>query len=226
MHICCLIKYVFIVLHVELAQSLFQQISDYDDDKLKTIQIRDLCTGNDASSYECICFAIKDLSDEMIQNLCHIGIRNNIHNILFEGYWKQNASALTNAQNICFTDVYNLVFQPTIKQCGLLICNLFDKSVKLSQIEWLSNVEHFSDHLSALSDAMVCCYPAVIKGVPPANQWVLELIEHITLYQEIGNSSKCVDAANVLLNLQKSLCLTGDFKYVENLVNHVSYLVM
>ena len=128
---------------------------------------------------------------------------------------------MANAE-ISFTNVYNEIWTPTIKQCSSLVCNLYRKSINLSEIVQLSKMENFSRQLSALSSALLHGYPAMMGGVTPPDQWVPQLMAHIALYQDISSSTKCIDAANVLLKMQKSLHLTGNFKLVENLTKIVS----
>jgi len=213
----------YLSFNVELTQDLCKQISDHSDAKLQTMQICDLCTGDDPTSYKCICFTTNELPNEMIENFLDLGICLNVHNQLFEKFWKQNANASANAE-ISFTNVFNEIWTPTIKQCHLLVCDLYNKTIKLSEIIQLSKMENFSHQLSALSSALLHGYPAMMGGVTPPNQWVPQLMAHIALYQDISSRTKCIDAANMLLKMQKSLHLTGDFKLVECLTRIVSII--
>jgi len=211
----------YLSFNVELTQDLCKQISNHSDDKLQKMQICDLCTGDDPNSYKCICFTTNELPNEMIENFLDLGIYRNVHNQLFEKFWKQNAIVSANAE-ITFTNVFNEIWTPTIKQCHSLVCNLYSKTIKLSEIIQLSKMENFPHQLSALSSALLHDYPAMMGGVTPPDQWVPQLMAHIVLYQDISSSTKCIDAANVLLKMQKSLHLTGDFKLVESLTRIVS----
>jgi len=183
-----------------------------------------LCTGDDATSYKCICFNTGKLTEEMINNCIEIGKWKANCNLLFERFWKQNADLLDkttlNDENF-FTLVHSKVWVPTVSCCKSLLIEFHDKSVTLEKVEEFTKIENFSEHLSVLCCALLRCYPD-FKSVRPSEEWIQSLMCHIEKYQnEIFNNVKCTNAANLILKMKKSLHLSGDFRIVENLSKNV-----
>ena len=172
-----------------------------------------------------MCFASSEVDKEMIDNFIVCGKYNNngAVNEVFQYCWDHQIelSDIMKIQDISYDVIFNKAWKPTILQCQSLLCSLKNKTVTLEEVEKLYPLDKFSLQLSALCTAMHHCYPESTQLFPPPQEWVPYTIAHIALYFEIVNNPKCIDAANVVLKLQKSLKLEGDFKIVEDLAKHV-----
>jgi len=215
------------LLHADLTQVLSKEIDDLSDDKLQAKQICDLCNDDDDDgNYKCICFSTNGLPNEMIEHCIIIGKYENTHNQLFDHVWQQQVDSFkktdaANPNNISYSVVFDQVWIPTISCCKSLLSKLHNKSVTVTTIEELSQIENFADNLSSLCTVMLKCYPDDVN-VPPPQQWVPQLMVHISKFREISNNPKCTEATTVILRVKNSLSLTGDFKIIECLADNVS----
>ena len=132
-------------------------------------------------------------------------------------------SAITTDQDVSFDSVFNKVWMPTIAKCQSLLCELKNKTITLNECEVLYSKGNFLLQLSALGNAMHQCYPDCKKSVPPSDQWASQTVHHIALYLDeiVNNSSKCTEAAGVILKVKESLKLEGDFQIIEDLAKNV-----
>ena len=216
----------FFLLYVDLTQDICKEINDNNDDKLCTKRICDVCEVHevkDKSSYIYTCFSTSELENEMIQNFKMCGKYNSGLNInkVFEYFWDQQIklSAIATVKDVSFDSVYNQVWKPTISKCLSLFKG---KTVTLEEIEKLYQIHSFSTQLSILCASLHTCYPKSLESLHLPDEWVTQTVEHIALYyNEIANNPKCGEATNVILKVQTSLKLEGDFKIIECLANHV-----
>jgi len=207
-----------------LVELICKELSDHEN-QLQSNQIRQLCASNDDGSYNCICFTISNLPNEVIKNCIEVGKCGDNCNQLFQYFWNQNADALNKAKltnDNFFTVVHREVWTPTILRCKSLLCELNDRSIVLAKLDEFANMKFFFSHLKELCSAMQRCYH--FTKVPPPDQWIPQLMKRIEQYQKICSDVLCNDAAKLIINLRKSLCLTGDFEIIENLANCVSYI--
>ena len=161
----------------------------------------------------------------MVDNFIVCGKYNNncAVNEVFQYCWDHQIelSAIGAAKDVSFDLIFSKVWKPTISQCQSLLCSLKSKTVTLEEVEKLYQLDKFSSQLSALCTAVHHCYPESVRSFPPPQEWVPHTEAHIALYFEIVNNPRCTDAANVILKLQKSLKLEGDFKIIEDLAKLV-----
>ena len=161
----------------------------------------------------------------MVDNFIVCGKYNNngAVNEVFQYCWDHQVelSAIRNIQDISFDVIFCKAWKPAISQCQSLLCSFKGKTVTLEEVEKLYPLDKFSLQLSALCTAMHHCYPESAQLFPPPQEWVPHTVAHIGLYFEIVNNPKCTDAANVILKVQASLKLGGDFKIIEDLAKHV-----
>ena len=160
----------------------------------------------------------------MIDNFSICGKCNGDFNKVFEYCWDQQIkqSAITKDQNVSYNSVFNTVWKPTIERCQSLLSKLKDKTITLQEAEILYQVDKLCLHLSVLCKAMHQCYPELSKSFSLSDNWVSQTVAHIAFYHEFSINPKCIEAANVILKVKKSLKLEGDFKIIEDLAKHVS----
>ena len=209
---------------LDVVQVICRKIGDNSDEKLSNKLICDITeTEDNGGSYKC--FSSSEVDKEIVGNLIVCGKYNNngAVNEVFQYCWDQqiNLSAIGAVQDVTFDLIFSKVWKPTISQCQSLLCGLMSKTVTLEEVEKLYQISNFSMQLSALCTAVHHCYPESTQSFPPPQEWVPHTEAHIALYFEIVNNPKCTDAANVILKLQKSLKLEGDFKIIEDLAKHV-----
>ena len=207
-----------------------QKISDNSDDKLYDKRICDVCEVEDNGSdkcFKCVCFSIPELENEMVDNfiICGKHTNNGAINKVFKYCWDQQIelSAISTVKDVSFNTVFIKVWKPTISQCQLLLHNLKCKTVTLEEVEKLYQIDNFPSQLSALCNAMRHCYPESEESITPPDGWVPQTVSHIALYLEIANNPKCTEAAKLILKVQTSLKLQGDFKLIEDLAKNVIY---
>ena len=219
----CVISSMSLFLLSDLTHIISQEISINNNDEIYRKQICSICKVEDDGSYKCTCFSTSNLECEMVQNFILCGKYNNGHNKVFEYCWDQQIqlSAITTVKDICYDSVYKLVWKPTILQCQSLLSKLKDKTITLKEAESIYQIEDFSLQLSALDTAIRQCYPSFKESLPPPKKWLPQTVAHIKLYHKIANNPKCTVAANVILKVQTSLKLKGNFKVVEDLARHV-----
>ena len=210
-------------MHLGLTCVICHEINDNSDDKLYNKQICTVCEVKDNGSYNYACFSTFNLKDEMVENIFVFGRYNGGHNKVFKYCWNQQIklSAITTVKDISFDSVYEQVWKPTISQCHWLLSQLKNKTMTLEGVEKLYQIDNFCSQLSALCNAMHQCYPKSKETLPSTHEWVPQTVAHIALYHEVANDPKGTDAANVILKVQTSLKLKGDFKIIEDLANHV-----
>lgn len=209
-------------MYSDLTRVLCQEISDNSDDKFYNKRICDVCkVENDKYKYEC--FSTSNLNDEMISNFIICGKYNGVLNKVFEYCWDQEIelSAITTIKDVSYDSVHEKVWKPTIARSQLLLSQLKNKTVMLKEIEYLYQIDNFPSQISALCNAMHQCYPKSNEAVFPPHEWVPQTVGHIALYHEVANNPKCTEATNVILKVQASMKLQGDFKIIEDLANHV-----
>ena len=216
-------SYIDIFLYLDLIQVICERISDNSDDKLKSKLICDVRKTEDNGSYKCL--STSKVDKEMVDNfiVCGKYDDNSAVNEVFQYCWDHQIelNAIRKIQNISFDVIFDKAWKPTISQCQSLLCSLKSKTVTLEEVEKLYQLDKFSLQLSALCNAMHYCYPKSTQLFPPPQEWVSHTAAHIALYFEIVNNPKCTVAANIILKVQTSLKLGGDFKIIEDLAKHV-----
>ena len=138
---------------------------------------------------------------------------------LFQQVWKSKLTEVYRLkETLAFADVVKRVWMPVFANCCQLVQSVKDRGIMLRDVDrYFSEFrgQYVYDHLLSLYKAIEACYGR------PANtgDWVHAAVSHMEEYWSLCEQA---DAANTVLELKKSLHLTGDFSTIEDVASRVT----
>ena len=139
-------------------------------------------------------------------------------NEIFTMKWNGAISAAVNnnpGASLTFADIYSKVWDPAFHSCQILLHELHDRSMKLSDINKRFKSRNLEKQLRELFAGVNACL-----GEKKSGAWIGEVVRRIHDYWDLCNNHK---AASAFLDLKEALNLQkGDFSNIEKLATEVS----
>ena len=184
--------------------------ADYND-----VAIKDLFTIEtiDSSQPVCIYFTVNDIPNELLECLYVMG--NKYRNDLFDSCWRNRCKQC----NYIFTfkEVHEKVCKFVLDECKNILKTLEQKTMTLENVDKYFQEPDLESNLNKLCQGIQECLPDA--RILPAKEWVHGVVVHIQNYKKIND---CMNAATTVLELKKSMNLTGDFTVIDTLAQRVS----
>ena len=183
--------------------------ADYDD-----VAVKDLFTIEtvDSSQPVCIYFTVKDVPNELLECLYVMG--NKCCNDLFDSCWREQCKQCNNISS--FKEVHEQVCKHVLNECKNILLTLEQKTMTLECVDKYFQELDLENNLKKLCQGIQQCLPDT--KVLPAKQWVHSAVVLIQDYKKINGY---INAATIVLELKKSMNLTGDFTVIETLAQLV-----
>lgn len=126
---------------------------------------------------------------------------------------------------MCIEDIKTHVWEPTFRECTILLESIYNKTIELSQIDHyfkpFKNQKKREKELMLLHSGISQC---IGERVDSNNvSWVHVAVDLMEKYWSLHTLA---DAANIVLTLRDSFSLTGDFGLIETLAQQVYYCVL
>ncbi len=139
---------------------------------------------------------------------------------IWQRHMKNAAASVKRKERVELTikDIKTVIWEPAFSECKHLLDSLRDRSIKLREVDY-----YFKSIQQDMSWQLKSVYNGVNKCINPnftqSSLWIDDVVQHMQEYWSLLTLSK---AASVVITLKEKLCLTGDFKAIETLVNQVS----
>ena len=183
------------------------------------VAVKDLFTETaESNQLVCIYFTEKSIPNELLKYLYVMG--NKYHNDLFDSCWRKRCKQFDNLST--FMEVHEKVCMHVLDECEEILLSLEQKTMTLESVDKYFRKFQETDlesNLIKLCQGIQQCFPDT--EVLPAKQWVHGVVVHI---QEYRNINSYMNVATIVLELKKSMNLTGDFTVIDTLAQQVSSL--
>ena len=200
-----------------LLGSLTKQLQVEFNAEYDGVAVKDLFTETADSQLVCIYFTAKDIPDELLKYLYVMG--NKYHNDLFDSFWRERCKQCDILHISTFNEVHETVCKHVLNECEEILLSLEQKTMTLENVDKYFRKFQESDlenNLFKLCQGIQQCYPAT--KVKPAKHWVHDVVVHIQEYKKINSY---LNVATIILELKRSMNLTGDFTVVYTLSQQV-----
>ena len=186
--------------------------AEYNDFAVKDL----FAETSDSSQPVCTYFTVNDIPNELLKYLYIMG--NKYRNDLFDSFWRERCKQFNNLST--FNEVHETVCKHVLDECKEILLSLVQKTMTLENVDkYFRKFQEIDleNNLSKLCQGMLQCYPDT--ELKPAKQWVHGVVVHIQEYKKINSY---MNVATIVLELKKSMNLTGDFTVIDTLAQQVS----
>ena len=207
-----LLTYIIIILGTLTKQLQREFYAEYNNFAVKDL----FAELTDSSQPVCIYFTVKDLPNELLECLYVMG--NKYRNDLFDSCWRKQCTQFNNLST--FTEVHEKVCIHVLDECKEMLLSLEQKTMTLENMDKYFRKFQETDlenNLNKLCQGIQQCFPDT--EVLPAKQWVHGVVVLIQEYKKINGY---MDAVTIVLELKKSMNLTGDFTVIDTLAQQVN----
>ena len=148
---------------------------------------------------------------------------------IFQKIWRKNLSSLTkhvtSATEVTFETIVENLWKPTFEECKLLLDNLRDRTILLSDVKsyFFEYCGDSSDQTLTckLSNFYACVEMCVTKCRPSeCHPWLKAAIQLIVQYWKLRHD---IQAAEVILKAKEQLQVKGDFQLIRSLATKVCF---
>lgn len=184
--------------------------------------VKDLCVAStdDHNDLKVLCFTSASSLDSILESFDTL---DKVHaNDIFGRMWRDRMRELSQSKIVLrIEDIRSKIWEPTFQACKDLLDELYNRSIALKKVDTV--FRHFKDtpermetHLVQLAQGVNQCL-----ALQKDTLWVTSVVTTIKEYWCICQYGI---AADVLLELQDNLQLTGDFELVNVLSEQVRIL--
>ena len=169
----------------------------------------------DSNQLVCMFFTEKNIPNELLKYLYVMGKK--YHNDLFDGCWREQCKQFYNLST--FMEVHEKVCIHVLDECEEILLSLEERTMTLENVEKYFNKFQETDlesNLNKLCQGIQQCFPDT--ELKPAKRWVHGVVVHIQEYKKINSY---LNVATIVLELKKSMNLTGDFTVIDTLAQQV-----
>ena len=188
--------------------------ADYSDVEVKSLFTIETI---DSSQPVCIYFTVKDVPNELLECLYVMG--NKCCNDLFDSCWRERCKQCNHI--FSFKEVHEQVCKHVLNECKNILLTLEQKTMTLESVDKYFQQLDLENNLKKLCRGIQQCLPDA--KVLPAKQWVHGVV---VLIQEYKKIKSYVNAATIVLELKRSMNLTGDFTVIDTLAQLVCIVLV
>ena len=172
--------------------------------------INSLCVINN-SSVQINCFKLAQPLQGMLNN--YYTLSHKKQSRLFDQVWASVLRRESKAK-LTLSDVVDRIWNPTFTECRQLVESVHLKSIKLRDVNQFfhgfENAHAIHSDLHTLFSAIETCYNRKIA----TTGWITCSVD---LMEQYWSLQDLTEAANIVLDLKKSLNFTGDFEIIEEI---------
>lgn len=144
-------------------------------------------------------------------------LSDRFQSVIFTNIWSSAIDKLVKSGlKLTVDDLKSNLWDPVFKECRQLIEGLHSEEIKLNEIDYyFRRLDYMDGHLKEFHKAMEACHDGPLN----VGNWIASTIDKIKLYWSLCDQSK---AAMTVLDLKKSLELSGDFCLIEDIAKRAS----